>query len=38
MSNGKSEGDKKPELKEFLVLVKCPTCGKRYLASKGHKC
>lgn len=37
MSNGESD-DKKPDLKEFVILAKCPTCGKRYQASKGHKC
>jgi len=38
MSNEKKPENKKPETKEFLIMVTCQKCGKRYIASDGHSC
>jgi len=37
MSNKESE-NKKREIEEILIVVTCPRCGRKYVASDGHNC
>ncbi len=37
MSSEKSE-NKKHRIDEVLIMIKCPKCGKRHVASDGHSC